>query len=153
MDKKEIKVIAKNKKAFFLYEIIETFIAGIVLTGSEIKSIRAGKINFVDSYAVVKNGEVIIKGLHIAPYERGGYANHEPVRDRKLLLTKREIQKITKRIAEKGYTFIPLSCFISQSGYAKIEMGLGRGKKAFDKRETIKKKDNERDQQRHLSDY
>ncbi len=153
MNKIEQKIIAKNKKAFFLYDIIETFIAGIVLTGSEIKSIRAGKINFVDSYAIIKDGEAILKGLHIAPYERGGYANHEPVRDRKLLLTKREIQKIARRISEKGYTFVPLLCFISENGYAKLEMGLARGKKAYDKRETIKKKDTEREQQRNYTDY
>ncbi len=145
----QVKIIAKNKKAYFLYEILETFVAGIVLTGSEIKSIRAGKINFVDSHAVVEHGEVIIKGLHIAPYERGGYANHNPTRDRKLLLSKKEINKISKRIAEKGYTFIPLSCFISEKGYAKIEMGLARGKKAFDKRDSIKKKDQEREQKRN----
>jgi len=146
----EKKIIAKNKKAFYLYEILETYIAGIVLTGSEIKSIRAGKINFVDSYAVVKNGEVFIKGLHIAPYERGGYANHDPVRDRKLLLTKKEINKISKRIEEKGYTFIPLSCFISENGYAKLEMAIARGKKSFDKRETIKKRDQEREASRNI---
>ncbi|MCX7863255.1 MAG: SsrA-binding protein SmpB [Bacteroidales bacterium] len=146
-------IIAKNKKAYFLYEIIETFVAGIVLTGSEIKSIRAGKINFVDSYGIIENGEAYIKGLHIAPYERGGYANHEPTRQRKLLLTKKEIQKIAKRIAEKGYTFIPLSCFINEKGYAKLEMGLARGKKAYDKREAIKQRDNTRENQRNLSDY
>lgn len=143
------KIVAKNKKAYFLYEILETFVAGVVLTGSEIKSIRAGKINFVDSYALIVKGEVIIKGLHIAPYERGGYANHEPTRDRKLLLNKREIDKISKRINEKGYTLIPLSCIISEKGYAKLEMGLARGKKAYDKRESIKKKDQDREQKRN----
>ena len=145
----KVKIIAKNKKAYFLYEIIETFVAGLVLTGSEIKSIRAGKINFFDSYAIVERGEVIIKGLHIAPYDRGGYANHEPTRDRKLLLSKKEINKISKKIAEKGYTFIPLLCFISEKGYAKLEMGIARGKKSFDKRESIKKKDQDREQKRN----
>ncbi len=149
----EINVIAKNKKAYFLYDILEKFVAGIVLTGSEIKSIRAGKINFVDSYGVVENGEAYIKGLHIAPYERGGYANHEPTRDRKLLLNKKEIQKIAKRISEKGYTFIPLSCFINEKGIAKLEMGLARGRKAYDKRESIKQRDSNRENQRNLSDY
>ncbi len=149
----EITVIAKNKKAYFLYEIVETFVAGIVLTGSEIKSIRAGKINFVDSYGVVENGEAYIKGLHIAPYERGGYANHEPTRNRKLLLNKKEILKIAKRISEKGYTFIPLSCFINEKGIAKLEMALARGKKSYDKRESIKQRDSDRENQRNLSNY
>lgn len=149
----EITVIAKNKKAYFLYEILEKFVAGMVLTGSEIKSIRAGKINFVDSYGVIENGEAYIRGLHIAPYERGGYANHEPTRDRKLLLNKKEIQKIAKRISEKGYTFVPLSCFINEKGIAKLEMGLARGKKAYDKRESIKQRDSNRENQRNLSDY
>lgn len=149
----KITVIAKNKKAYFLYEILEKFVAGIVLTGSEIKSVRAGKINFVDSYGTIENGEAYIKGLHIAPYEHGGYANHEPTRNRKLLLNKKEIQKIAKRISEKGYTFIPLSCFINEKGIAKLEMGLARGKKAYDKRESIKQRDSDRDNQRNISDY
>ncbi|NSW45064.1 MAG: SsrA-binding protein SmpB [Bacteroidales bacterium] len=147
------KIIAKNKKAYFLYEIVEVFTAGIVLTGSEIKSIRAGKVNFVDSYAILINGELILKGLHIAPYEHGGYANHEPTRDRKLLLTKSEINRINRKVTEKGLTLVPLSCFISEKGYAKLEIAIVKGKKAFDKRESIKKKDNARDTERNLSDY
>jgi len=147
------KIIAKNKKAYFLYEIVEVFTAGIVLTGSEIKSIRAGKVNFVDSYAMLVNGELILKGLHIAPYEHGGYANHEPTRDRKLLLTRSEINRISRKVTEKGLTLVPLSCFISEKGYAKLEIALVKGKKAYDKRESIKKKDNARDTERNLSDY
>jgi len=147
------RIIAKNKKAYFLYEIVEVFTAGIVLTGSEIKSIRAGKVNFVDSYAMLVNGELILKGLHIAPYEHGGYANHEPTRDRKLLLTRSEINRISRKITEKGLTLVPLSCFISEKGYAKLEIALVKGKKAYDKRESIKKKDNARDTERNLSDY
>jgi len=147
------RIIAKNKKAYFLYEIIEVFTAGIVLTGSEIKSIRMGKVNFVDSYAMLSNGELILKGLHIAPYEHGGYANHEPTRDRKLLLTRSELNRISRKVTEKGLTIVPLSCFISEKGYAKLEIAIVKGKKAYDKRESIKKKDNARDTERNLSDY
>lgn len=147
------RIIAKNKKAYFLYEIIETFSAGIVLTGSEIKSIRAGKVNFVDAYATITKGELILKGLHISPYDHGGYANHEPTRDRKLLLTKSEINRIIRKVTEKGLTIVPLSCFINEKGYAKLEIAIVKGKKAYDKRESIKKKDNARDTDRSLSDY
>lgn len=147
------RIIARNKKAYFLYEIIEKFYAGIVLTGSEIKSIRAGKVNFVDAYATITKGEVILKGLHISPYDYGGYANHEPTRDRKLLLTKSEINRIIRKVTEKGLTIVPLSCFINEKGYAKLEIAIVKGKKAYDKRESIKKKDNARDADRSLSDY
>ena len=136
----EVIIVAKNKKAYFRYEIIETYTVGIVLTGSEIKSIRAGKVNFVDSYATIIKNELYIKGLHIAPYEHGGYANHEPTRDRKLLLKRNEINRIQRKITEKGLTMVPLSCFISENGRAKLEIGIAKGKKAFDKRESIKKK-------------
>ncbi len=146
-------IIAKNKKAYFRYEIIETYIAGIVLTGSEIKSIRAGKINFVDSYAIIMDNEIYIKGLHIAPYEHGGYANHEPVHNRKLLLKRSEINRIQRKITEKGLTLVPLSCIITEHGRAKLEIAIVKGKKSFDKRETIKKKDNARDNARDLKDY
>jgi SsrA-binding protein len=149
----EVISVAKNKKAYFRYEIIETYTVGIVLTGSEIKSIRAGKVNFVDSYATVINNELYIKGLHIAPYEHGGYANHEPTRDRKLLLKRSEINRIQRKITEKGLTMVPLSCFISENGHAKLEIGIAKGKKAFDKRESIKKKDNAREDDRYLKDY
>lgn len=147
------RIIAKNKKAYFLYEIVETYSAGIVLTGSEIKSIRAGKVNFVDAYATIIKGELILKGLYIAPYDHGGYANHEPTRDRKLLLTKSEINRIIRKATEKGLTIVPLSCFINEKGYAKLEIAVVKGKKAYDKRESIKKKDNARDIDRSMSDY
>lgn len=151
---KEVKkIIAKNKKASYLYEILETFVAGIVLTGSEIKSIRSGKVNFVDSYITIKNGEVILKGMHIAPYEHGGYANHYPTRDRKLLLNKSEINRISRKVTEKGFTIVPLSCFIAPSGYAKLEIAIVKGKKSYDKREAIKKRDNIRDTEISLKDY
>lgn len=148
----EIKIIATNKKANFQYEILERYTAGIVLTGSEIKSVRSGKINFVDSYVIVKNGEAFIKGLHIAPYEHGGYSNHEPTRERKLLLNKNEIYRIEKRISEKGLTVVPLKCFISENGYAKLEIAVVKGKKAYDKREAIKKRDQTRDIERNIYD-
>ncbi len=148
----EIKIIATNKKANFQYEILERYTAGIVLTGSEIKSVRSGKINFVDSYVIVKNREAFIKGLHIAPYKHGGYANHEPTRERKLLLNKNEIYRIEKRISEKGLTVVPLKCFISENGYAKIEIAVVKGKKAYDKREAIKKRDQTRDIERNIYD-
>ncbi|MGQ9846877.1 MAG: SsrA-binding protein SmpB [Bacteroidales bacterium] len=149
----QARIIAKNKKAYFLYEILETYTAGIVLTGSEIKSIRAGKINFVDTYATVIQGELILKGLHISPYTHGGYANHEPTRDRKLLLTKSEINRIAKKVAEKGLTIVPLYCFLNEKGLAKLEIAVVKGKKSYDKRESIKKRDNARDAERSLSDY
>jgi len=143
------KLISKNKKAGFLYELIESFTAGIVLTGSEIKSIREGKINFVDSYCTFIKNELYIRGLNISPYTHGGYANHEPVHDRKLLLNKTELKRILKKVKEKGFTIIPVQCFINESGKAKIEIAVSRGKKIFDKRETLKKKDNKRDSDRN----
>jgi len=143
------KLISKNKKAGFLYELIESFTAGIVLTGSEIKSIREGKINFVDSYCTFIKNELYIRGLNISPYTHGGYANHEPVHDRKLLLNKTELKRILKKVKEKGFTIIPVQCFINESGKAKIEIAVSRGKKIFDKRETLKKKDNKRDNDRN----
>jgi SsrA-binding protein len=141
----EPQVISKNKKSQFLYEIIEEFEAGILLTGSEIKSIRQGKINFVDSYCIFIGRELFIRGLHIAEYTHGGYANHEPVHDRKLLLNRGELNRIQKKVKEKGFTIIPISCFLTDKGWAKLLIGVARGKKVFDKRESIKKKDNKRD--------
>lgn len=144
----ENKIVSKNKKAGFQYEIIETFIAGILLTGSEIKSIRQGKINFVDSYCVFIENELFIRGLHIAVYTHGGYANHVPVHDRKLLLNKSELNRIQKKVKEKGFTIVPLSCFLTEKGWAKLEIAVSRGKKLYDKRESIKKKDSKRDSDR-----
>jgi SsrA-binding protein len=138
-------IVSKNKKAQFQYEIIETFEVGIILTGSEIKSIRQGKINFVDSYCVFIGNELHIRGLHIAEYTHGGYANHEPVHDRKLLLNRTELNRIQKKVKEKGFTIIPIICFLTEKGWAKLEIGIARGKKLYDKRESIKSKDNKRD--------
>jgi len=146
------QIVSKNKKAGFQYELFDKFIAGILLTGSEIKSIRQGKINFVDSYCVFINNELFVRGLHIAEYTHGGYANHVPVHDRKLLLNKSELSRIQKKVKEKGFTVIPLSCFLTEKGLAKIEIAVSRGKKMFDKRESIKTKDSKRETERAEKD-
>ena len=146
------QIVSKNKKASFQYEIIEIFIAGVRLSGSEIKSIRQGKINFVDSYCVFIGNELFIRGLHIAEYTHGGYANHVPVHDRKLLLNKSELNRIQKKVKEKGFTIVPLSCFLTEKGWAKLEIAISRGKKIFDKRESIKKKESKRDSDRAQSE-
>lgn len=142
------KIVSKNKKAGFQYEIFEKFTAGIVLTGSEIKSIREGQINFVDSYCVFIGHQLFIRGLHIAEYSHGGYANHVPVHDRKLLLNKSELSRLQKKVKEKGFTIIPMQCFLTEKGIAKIEIAISRGKKLYDKREAIKTKDSKRDNDR-----
>lgn len=141
----EQKLISKNRKAAFEFELLERYTVGVVLTGSEIKAIREGKLNFSDSFCLFMEGELYIRGLHISEYSFGGYANHEPKRDRKLLLTKKELRKIDKKIKEKGFTLVPVSCFFNDKGWVKFEIAIARGKKSFDKRETIKKKDQQRD--------
>lgn len=122
--------------------------AGIVLSGTEIKSLRAGKASFNDSYCHFHKGELYVKSLHISEYAFGTYTNHEPMQERKLLLTKRELRRLEDKIREKGYSIIPLKIFFSESGYAKLEIGLGKGKKLYDKRETIKKREADRDLKR-----
>lgn len=148
--KKEIntKISIKYKKAEYEYFLLTHYTAGIVLTGTEIKSIRAGKASFTDSYCSFINNELWLHNLHISEYQEGSYNNHEPKRDRKLLLTKRELRKINSKLNEKGTTIVPIVLFINESGYAKVEIALARGKKMFDKRESIKEKDNRRDMQR-----
>lgn len=131
----------KNRRATFDYAIGDTFTAGIVLTGTEIKSIRQGKASLVDTFCYVVNGEVWVKNMYIAEYFYGTYNNHTERRDRKLLLNKREIDKLAKANAEPGNTIVPLRLFISQKGYAKLVIGIGRGKKEYDKRQTIKERD------------
>ena len=123
---------------------------GMVLLGTEVKSLREGKASFNDSYCIFQKGELWIKSLHIAEYSHGTVNNHDPVRDRKLLLSKREIKKLEGRIKEKGYTVIPLRIFFSDKNLAKMEIGLAKGKKLHDKRETIKQRDSEREMKRHL---
>lgn len=140
----------KNKKAFFEYEIIESFTAGIVLLGTEIKSIRTGRANLTDSYCQFVTGEMYVRNLHISEYELGTCNNHVAKRDRKLLLQKRELLKWQKKVKESGLTIIPLKLFINDKGLAKIEIGLCKGKKVYDKRESIKQRDAGREMDRMM---
>ena len=135
-----IKLIAKNPTAYHNYNIEDKLEAGIVLTGTEIKSIRNGKINLKDSYAIIKNGEAFILGMHISPYEHGNIFNKDPLRTRKLLLSKKEINKLFGLVKQKGYSLIPISLYFKGS-YVKLELGFGKGKKLYDKREDIAKKE------------
>lgn len=137
------KLIAKNPTAFHNYTIENKLEAGIVLSGTEIKSIRSGKANLKDSYAIIKNNEIYIVGLHISPYEHGNIFNKDPLRDRKLLLNRREINKLIVMTKQKGYSLVPLSMYFKGS-LVKVELGVGKGKKLYDKREDIAKKDAER---------
>ncbi len=139
------KINIKNRRASFDYEIEERLVAGIVLVGTEIKSIRGGHASLVDSFCYFSNGELWVKNLRIAEYFYAKYFNHNPLRDRKLLLNKKEIFKWEKRVKEAGFTVVPLRLFINDKGLAKLEIGLCRGKKQFDKRETIKNRDSKRD--------
>lgn len=134
----------KNRRARFDYAITDTYTAGIVLTGTEIKSIRQGKASLADTYCLVINGEIWIKNMYVAPYFYGSYNNHTDRRDRKLLLNRREIRHLAKEAAEPGVTIVPLRLFISERGYAKLVVGIGRGKKEYDKRQTIKERDDKR---------
>ena len=136
------KLIAKNPVAKHNYTIVDTIEAVIVLTGTEIKSIRSGKVNLKDSYASIEKGEVFIHAMHISPYEHGNIFNKDPMRDRKLLLNKHEIQKLIGLIKQKGYTLVPISIYF-QGSFVKVELGIGKGKKLYDKREDLKKKDQE----------
>lgn len=141
------KVVAQNKKANHDYFIGETYEAGMVLQGTEIKSIRNGRINLKDSYARIQNGEIYLLNAHISPYEQGNRYNHDPLRQRKLLLHKREIDKLLGETKEAGYALVPLKVYL-KNGYAKILIGLGKGKKNYDKREDLKKKEAKRDIER-----
>ena len=139
----------KNRSAFHEYFFDNKYVAGIVLTGTEVKSLRSGKASFNDSYCIIHKGETWLKSLHIAEYSHGTVNNHDPIRDRKLLLQKREINKIEGKLKEKGYTLIPLRIFFNEKNLIKVEIGLGKGKKLHDKRETIKKRDVEREMKRY----
>ncbi|SFV34383.1 SsrA-binding protein SmpB [Thermoflavifilum thermophilum] len=130
-----------NRSAWFNYEIKDRYIAGMVLTGSEIKSIREGKVSFNDSFCYFQGDELFVKNLHIAEYKNATYSNHDPLRERKLLLQKRELRKLKNAVQEKGYTIVPLRIFINEKGWAKMEIALVRGKKIYDKRETIKQRE------------
>lgn len=144
-------LIAKNPTAKHNYTIEDTLETGIVLFGTEIKSIRSGKVNLKDSYAMIKDGEVYILGMHISPYEHGNIFNKDPIRNRKLLLTKREINRLIGLIKQKGYTLVPMSLYFKGS-FVKLELGIGKGKKLYDKREELAKKDANLYIQKHLKD-
>jgi len=142
------KILIRNKRASFDYELMEFFTAGIVLTGTEIKSIRLGKASLTDSYCLMSSGELWAKGIQISEYFFGSYNNHVPRRDRKLLLTKRELKKLTRLTKETGFTIVPTKMFINEKGLAKIEIAVAKGKKSYDKRESIKEKDDKREMDR-----
>ncbi|KRL99732.1 SsrA-binding protein SmpB [Liquorilactobacillus satsumensis] len=144
--------LAQNKKARHDYSIIATFEAGMVLTGTEIKSIRARRINLKDGFAQIRNGEVWLLNVHISPYAQGNQFNHDPLRNRKLLLHKKEIAQLAKQVSDKGITLVPLKVYLKQ-GFAKVLLGVGKGKRDYDKRETIKRKDQERQIQRTLKNF
>ena len=145
------RAIATNRRARHEYEILETLEAGLVLRGTEVKSLRAGQVNFKDSYATVRNGEIWLLGCHISPYSHGTDANHDPERDRKLLLHAREITRLTGKIAERGLTLVPLKLYF-KSGRAKLEIGLARGKKLHDKRSALREREVQREMDRAARD-
>jgi SsrA-binding protein len=145
--KNEIQSIARNKRARFDYEILDTWEAGLVLTGTEVKSLRDGRANISDAYGIVKDGEVFLLNLHISPYERGGYSNHEPGRTRKLLLHRKEIRRLIGAVERQGLTLVPLELYF-KNGVAKVALALGKGKKLHDKRDTEKSRDAEREMAR-----
>jgi len=134
-----------NRKAKYEYSFLQEFEAGIVLTGTEVKSLRAGEANLADAYCLFSSGELIIKNLYIAEYKFGNQHNHESRRDRKLLLTKPEIRKLEKKVSEKGFTIVPYKIYFSERGFAKVTIALAQGKKSYDKRQSIKERDTQRD--------
>lgn len=151
--RKKSPVSIRNKKASFEYFFVETYTAGIVLTGTEIKSIRLGKASLVDSYCYIHNGEIWVKGMNISPYFFGSYNNHEAKRDRKLLLTKREIRKLKEATKQVGFTIVPTLVFIDAKGRAKVDIALAKGKKEYDKRQTLKEKEDRREMDRAMKHY
>lgn len=150
MPKREKKIVANNKKARHDYFIDDVYEAGIVLTGTEIKSVRAGKVSIKESYAKIQDGEIVLIGMNISPYEQGNRFNAEPLRIRKLLLHKREIRKLLGLTTQKGLTLVPLRMYINENGLAKIEIAVARGKKNYDKREDIAKRDADRKMEQAL---
>ncbi|MBG1267149.1 SsrA-binding protein SmpB [Nostoc sp. WHI] len=153
-DKNEgYKVISDNRQARYLYEILETYEAGIELTGTEVKSIRAGKVNLQDGYALLRNGEAWLINVHISPYTASGqYFNHEPRRTRKLLLHRQELRKLIGKVEQQGLTLIPLKMYLKR-GWVKVSIALGKGKKLYDKREDLKRRQDQRDIQRAMKNY
>lgn len=151
--RKKSPVQIKNKKASFEYFFIETYTAGIVLTGTEIKSIRLGKASLVDTYCTIIRGELWVKGMSISPYFYGSYNNHEQKRDRKLLLTRREINRLESATKQTGYTIVPTLVFIDDKGLAKVDIALCKGKKSYDKRQSLKEKEDRREMDRAMKIY
>ena len=141
-------VAIKNKKASFEFNFMQSYSAGMMLTGTEVKSIREGKATLTDSYCIFMEGDLYVKNMHISEYKQGSYSNHEPKRLRKLLLTKTELRKIQSKLKEKGTTIIPVQLFFNERGFAKLDIAIARGKKLFDKRESLKEKDLKRQMQR-----
>lgn len=139
-----IKQICANRKARYDYHLLETFEAGLVLVGTEVKSLRAGKANLKDSYGRIEGGEVWLVGVHISPYEQGTHGNHDPERPRKLLLSRREIKRLTGKLQEQGLTLVPLRLYF-KGGWVKVELALAKGKRKYDKRETLRRKDQKRE--------
>lgn len=150
---KQKEISIRNKKATFDYEIIETWVAGIVLTGTEIKSIRLSKASLVDCYCSMHEGELFVQGMNIAEYDWGTYNNHAPKRERKLLLQKKELIKIDRALQDKGITMVGLKLFVNEKGIAKLLIGLGKGRKSFDKRDYIKDKDSKRELDRAMKNH
>jgi SsrA-binding protein len=146
-----MKLITKNKRAYYEYEILEKYTAGIQLVGSEVKSIKASNVSIVEAYCFITNNEIFIKGMHVSEHKEGGkYNNHQPLRERKLLLNKKEIIKLFEKSTQKGLTIIPLGVIVSNTGFIKIEVGLCKGKKLYDKRDSLKQKDLKRDMDRAI---
>lgn len=143
----------RNKKASFEYYFVDTYTAGIVLTGTEIKSIRNGKASLVDSFCFINNGEIWVKGMNVSPYFYGSYANHVAKRDRKLLLNKREIRRLMEDTKAVGFTIVPVLLFIDEKGRAKLDIALARGKKEYDKRQTLKEKEDRREMDRAIKHF
>lgn len=151
--RKKSPVQIRNKKASFEFFFIDTYTAGIVLTGTEIKSIRMGKASLVDAFCYINNGEIWVKGMNVSPYFYGSYNNHEAKRDRKLLLNKREIYRLQEATKQVGYTIVPTLIFIDKHGRVKIDIALAKGKKEFDKRQTLKEKEDRREMDRAIKRY
>ena len=150
LEKASVKVMARNREAYHEYFVEEEFEAGIELVGTEVKSIRAGKAGLVDSYCYFHNGELWIKGMYVAEYKLGTYYNHIERRERKLLLQKKELVKLERKTKESGLTIVPVRLFLNEKGFAKLRIALARGKKEYDKRETLKQKDAKREMDRYM---
>ena len=148
-----MKIVSTNKKAYFNYEILETYEAGISLLGSEVKSIRDGRISLKESYAEIKDGEVFLVNCHISPYEPANRFNHDPTRERKLLLHRREIKRLIGKVLEKGLTLVPTKVLINDKGKVKVEVSLAKGKRAYQKREIIKERDREREMRAEMKKW